>query len=285
MSKKPSLFVVERKEVIILSILFVLSIVLTFTVGVKYGEIVGRKAALGEKSAATALQEPKSNAGGTLGENVEGDANHDHAATDAHSSGDSHGNEHGDAHSAAGHDASPDAHAAPANEEHNAGHGAANSEPGKEHESEGVASEEEGAESESSGGGADSVAAEGRIRDSDQELLDALKKSGIERRSDTESGETMEKEESGDLNDSASTGPHFVIQVGSYPTKQDAERHMARLRARKLDPRILPSAETKGGRWFRVALGNFPERELAVQKAQAYKSSGLIKEFFVRKVQ
>jgi hypothetical protein len=45
MSDKPSLYVVEKKEVVILVILFVLVTVLAFTMGVRYGESVGKKAA------------------------------------------------------------------------------------------------------------------------------------------------------------------------------------------------------------------------------------------------
>lgn len=45
MSDKPSLYVVEKKEVVILVILFVLVTVLSFTMGVRYGESVGKKAA------------------------------------------------------------------------------------------------------------------------------------------------------------------------------------------------------------------------------------------------
>ena len=43
MSDKPSLYVVEKKEVVILVVLFVLVTVLSFTMGVRYGESIGAK--------------------------------------------------------------------------------------------------------------------------------------------------------------------------------------------------------------------------------------------------
>jgi hypothetical protein len=52
MTEKPSLYVVEKKEVIILVVLFVLVTVLSFTLGVRYGESVGKKIAHEQEQAA-----------------------------------------------------------------------------------------------------------------------------------------------------------------------------------------------------------------------------------------
>jgi len=66
MSDKPSLYVVEKKEVVVLVVLFVLVTVLAFTMGVKYGESLGQqgKAIKEEYAAEIGAQAP---AGGKLG--------------------------------------------------------------------------------------------------------------------------------------------------------------------------------------------------------------------------
>ncbi len=276
MSKKPSLFVVERKEVVILAILFILSIVLTFTVGVKYGEIVGRKAAVEEITADEGLKEAKSNMGGALNDEAAHDSTAkveqgktkkiaEGAATDSkdiNSAGEPEKKMEISAEAAAGINADQKS--------------AANE----------LSEMEE--DSKKSAKGLVEVNGGGSAKDNDEELLNALKDAGIEKKSDGEvEPEAEEKSLPAEVvertNDFA--GPHFVIQVGSYPTKRDAERHLSRLKAQKLDPRILPSAETKNGRWFRVALGRYDDRNIAVQKARTFKRRGLIKDYFVRKVQ
>ena len=64
MSDKPSLYVVEKKEVVVLVVLFVLVTVLSFTLGVRYGESVGRKMAHEQELASKEVG----------GENVQGGA-------------------------------------------------------------------------------------------------------------------------------------------------------------------------------------------------------------------
>lgn len=283
MSKKPSLFVVERKEVFILGILFLLSIVLTFTVGVKYGEIVGRKAAIEEITAEEGLREAKSNRGGSLGEQTdkakmaESDAHSENKPAAGHSS--DQGDKHTDDHSAK--DAShEDAHAEGTHAESDAHEGEAHSDGAAQTASDQAHS---GAASPSKGG--TQVEVRGSVKDSDAELLEALQKAGIEKRTDDSAAPSLAEAEEMAEKAPDFTGPHFVIQVGSYPTKRDAERHIQRLQAQKLDPRILPSAETKSGRWFRVALGQYESRNVALQNARSYKKKGLIEDYFVRKVQ
>lgn len=272
MSKKPSLFVVERKEVFILAILFVLSIVLTFTVGVKYGEIVGRKAAMEEITAEEGLKEASSNRGGTLGDEAGDGAGSKSESTtklDAkHSSEAKEGSsptEEGDEHT----------QAEAKETEADKGHDSLDTQ---------ASANAPSADSEESTGEVD-----GSVKDSDAELLEALKKAGIEKKSEGEAPDAEpEKTESIEVAEEASadfSGPHFVIQVGSYPTKRDAERHFTRLQSQNLDPRILPSVQTKNGRWFRVAVGQYESRGDAMEKARAFKRQGLIEDFFVRKVQ
>ncbi|MGZ3696063.1 MAG: hypothetical protein ACXWQO_18575, partial [Bdellovibrionota bacterium] len=68
MSDKPSLYVVEKREVVILVVLFVLVTVLAFTMGVRYGESVGKKAAQEQVAAESSHVGSESEAtGGTLG--------------------------------------------------------------------------------------------------------------------------------------------------------------------------------------------------------------------------
>ncbi len=252
MSKKPSLFVVERKEVFILGLLFLLSVALTFTVGVKYGEIVGRKAAMEEITAKEGLREARPIEGSTLGsENKVGKKIEEQSVLDPSQPADNSNKNTKD---------TKDQSSIESDIESDIEPGTVEVEPNY-------------------------ADPKGSVEDSDVELLEALQKAGIEKR--TEEGvDEPATDRTGSLEkELVFTGPHFVIQVGSYPTKRDAERHIRRLQSQSLEPRILPSIESKNGRWFRVALGKYESRSSALKTARSYKQEGLIKDFFVRKVQ
>ena len=55
MNQKPSLFVIEKRELFVLVILFIVITVLAFTFGVRYGKTVGKKEAI--KKPATKVNE------------------------------------------------------------------------------------------------------------------------------------------------------------------------------------------------------------------------------------
>ena len=94
MSDKPSLYVVEKKEVIILVVLFVLVTVLSFTMGVRYGESVGKKSAREQLHAEKEVGQAESvEAGGTLGKET---AHLTTPVEEQHKA--AHGTEHGSEH-------------------------------------------------------------------------------------------------------------------------------------------------------------------------------------------
>lgn len=252
MSDKPSLYVVEKKEVVILVILFVLVTVLAFTMGVKYGESVGRKATAEETSASKEhLAGQGEHMGGSLSEA-------EHAEHDEHAAAPEHG-EKAEAHG--GHEAA-EAHGEEAKspEEH-----AKSSE--KEHEKAEPAPKE----------GKKKSAAD---HNSDEFLLNALKESGVQAPED-KAGAAASK-----LPDSvkAPKAGSFVIQIGSFPTKKDAEQQMRLYRGHKLDASILAPIKDKQGEWYRVSIGSYSNRTDAEKDAKLYKAKGLIKSYFVRRL-
>lgn len=52
----------------------------------------------------------------------------------------------------------------------------------------------------------------------------------------------------------------WLLQVGSFRQREDADRRRAELLLLGLDPRVEESAEGGTGRWFRVYLGPFTSR-------------------------
>ena len=303
MTKKPSLYVVERKEVVILVVLFVLITVLAFTMGVKYGENVGRKHAQDKQSAEAGLTESPSSAGGHLGA---GDAPADpHAsaakpATSPETSGKTDPRARpADPHAGATGAATPDPHA-------ESGHGTpadaaapalATPSPAPKAPADAPAKTEKG-----------------DLADTDEYLLNALREAGIEksqanakagapvRRSDGEDDENIDEESarpSGDEGEAdaplpekvkggksahAPTGDYWVIQVASYPSEQEARRHAEKLRTQSLEPLVFSGMDSKNGKWYRVALGKYADKERAGEVARTYKTKGWIGSgSFVRK--
>jgi len=208
MSEKPSLYVVEKKEVIILVVLFVLVTVLSFTLGVRYGESVGRKMSHEQETANREQGGEGADAGGgTLGK---AEAPHKDEAGSL---------EKGDE-----------------KKETKA----------EEHKAEGKAEEhkEAKAEEKKEGGtpeaAAKSAAASGANHEavdksSDEYLLNALKESGVEppggkAPQNAKLPESMKETAAPKAASKAKSGT-FVIQVGSHPTVSEAESQLHALTA------------------------------------------------------
>jgi cell division septation protein DedD len=248
MSDKPALYVVEKKEVVILVILFVLVTVLSFTMGVRYGESVGKKAAqvqaaAGEEHGGEAAE----HTGGTLG-----------------AAGPAHGESAEDDHGAHGKDA------------HEGGHGKeAAGEHGKESAGHG---EKEAAKPAAPVKAADN-AAPGRDaadKNSDEFLLNALKEAGVEPPGGKAPGNAelpsdVKKVKSGT----------YVIQVGSHPTRSEAESQIRSLAAKKIEANVLAPFKDRQGEWHRVVIGSFKTKRDAERDANQLKAKGDILSYFV----
>ncbi|MGE3262786.1 MAG: SPOR domain-containing protein [Bacteriovoracia bacterium] len=251
MSDKPSLYVVEKREVVILVVLFVLVTVLAFTMGVRYGESVGKKVAQ-EQSAAEAVHNGSEAqaVGGTLG------------AVPAHGEPAPHGEaEHG---------------AAPAKDEHG---NAAHDEHAEESKPETAAKD---------GGESDDVppAKEAADKNSDESLLNALKEAGVEPPGGKTAGnaklpaEVKSKASSQKEVKKIPSGT-YVIQVGSHPTRSEAEAQARQLSAKKVKAEILAPVKDRQGEWHRVVVGSYKTKRDAEREANALKARRAIISFFV----
>lgn len=69
----------------------------------------------------------------------------------------------------------------------------------------------------------------------------------------------------------------YTIQVGAFVNVENAARLTQTLRARGLDSTYFKAAEGL----FKVRFGNYPNKEIAVQKAQNLKDRGVIEEYYV----
>lgn len=263
MSEKPSLYVVEKKEVIILVVLFVLVTVLSFTLGVRYGESVGRKIAV-EQTRAEEQQggEAHGSGGGTLGKN----GGHDEQGSlEKHEEGkeEAKKDEHGE-------------HKDSAHEEHGEHKDAAK---GEDHGEKGESPE--GAAKKSSSVSATHEAVD---KNSDEYLLNALKDAGVEppggkSPKDAKLPESV-KEAPARTTSKARSGS-FVIQVGSHPTQGEAEAQVRSLKAKKVSAEILPPFKDRQGEWHRVVISGFKAKRDAEKEASALKSRGSIVSYFV----
>ncbi len=248
MAEKPSLYVVEKKEVVILVIMFILVTVLAFTLGVKYGESVGRSAAVAQFDADKAHADAAADkVGGTLG---------------------AEGVEKPEAAPAPEVQAKSSEHEAKAHEEQSP---EASAEAGKH-------SAETDNDKEESDAKLTNETAAAVDANSDKYLLEALRGAGvetpIEKNPAKQLPQTVKSVKAGD----------YVIQVGSYPTKRDAERQVNALRQKKLSASILPPFKDRQGEWYRVVLGNYKNRNSAEKDAKGLKSSGQIRSYFVKKL-
>jgi|GEM_PF-5116516 len=268
MSDKPSLYVVEKKEVVILVVLFVLVTVLSFTLGVRYGESVGKKAAHEQDQAAKEHGEAvNESAGGTLGKAV---------APGAHEAKSEHGETKHDEH---GETKAPEAHgehaAAPA------GHDAPKETKAESH---GEAKHEESHSPENAAktsARSDSASVD---KNSDEYLLNALKEAGVE----PPGGKSPKSSKlPDDLKEAASParakamGGTYVIQVGSHPTRAEADSQVRQLKSRRVSAEILPPFKDRQGEWHRVVIGSYKNKRDADKEAAGLKGKGSIVSFFV----
>lgn len=243
MSDKPSLYVVERKEVIILVVLFVLVTVLSFTMGVHYGESVGKKAAKQIVVAEREHNHDETNpVGGTLSE----------AAKET---------------------------AYPAKEEHKA-ENAGNASAVTDSHSPSLATKEstspEAAAKEEAPTKLSLQVKEAVDKNSDEFLLKALKEEGVEPPGGKAPGDAKLPQEQKKLR--AGT---YVIQVGSHQTRGEAESQVRQLKGRQIEADILPPFKDRQGEWHRVVLGNYKVKREAEKIANGLKSKGAIVSFFV----
>lgn len=79
--------------------------------------------------------------------------------------------------------------------------------------------------------------------------------------------------------------PHgkFTLQIGSYPSVQEAKDQVEAVEALGLKP-YLRSAEIKGkGKWYRVYLGGYEEKAEAEKAGEKFRSQHVIDKFIVSK--
>lgn len=73
----------------------------------------------------------------------------------------------------------------------------------------------------------------------------------------------------------------FTLQIGSYPSVHEAKDQVDSMEALGLKP-VLRAAEIKGkGRWFRVYLGGFPNKDEAEKAGEGYRGQHVIESFIV----
>ncbi len=254
MSDKPSLYVVEKKEVVILVVLFVLVTVLSFTLGVRYGEAVGKKTAKEELHAEQELGEAGATGGtGTLGKAEEQgkSAAAGHGEAESHGEADGHGK------------------AAEGKGEHGSG---------EKMESHGATSPE-GAAHSSGEGSQDHAAID---KNSDEYLLNALKEAGVESPGGkAPKGAKLPEDVKSSSARIKSLSGTYVIQVGSHPTRAEAEAQVRQLKAKKVNAEILAPFKDKQGEWHRVVVGSYRNKRDADREANSLKGRGSIVSFFV----
>lgn len=250
MSDKPSLYVVEKREVVILVVLFVLVTVLAFTMGVRYGESVGKKAALEQQAAESVHSGSETESvGGTLGATKS-----EAPKEEVHEAKPGEKNEHGD-----GDKAEVKKEPEPTKPEVAA----------KSGDEENVPPAKDAAD-----------------KNSDESLLNALKESGVE----PPGGKTVNnaklpavvkapKEREKEVRKIPSGT--YVIQVGSHPTRAEAESQVRLLAAKKVRAEIMPPFKDRQGEWHRVVVGSFKTKREAERDAIALKNRRAILSFFV----
>ncbi len=271
MSDKPSLYVVEKKEVVILVVLFVLVTVLSFTLGVRYGESVGKKTAQEQAKAAKEHgDESADGGGGTLGKAGDSEKHDEHADTKA----DEHSPSPPGAHDEHGESKETKADAHGDNKETKAdAHGEAKA-PADSHSPESVAKSSKISES---------VPHDAVDKNSDEYLLNALKEAGVEPPGGKSPKNSKLPEDVKPAASRASriAGGSYVIQVGSHPTRGEAEAQVRSLKAKKVNAEILPPFKDRQGEWHRVVVGSYKNKRDADKEAGGLKGKGSIVSFFV----
>ena len=77
---------------------------------------------------------------------------------------------------------------------------------------------------------------------------------------------------------------YYTIQVASFPTHRDASDYIRRLKPLGLKPYIMDSFPTgKQRRWYRVGVGKYVDQEEANKVASTYIKKRWIRNYFIRK--
>jgi cell division protein FtsN len=135
----------------------------------------------------------------------------------------------------------------------------------------------------SSGDSADTKAPHEAVdKNSDEYLLNALKEAGVE----PPGGKAPKSSKLPDdvketKSSSRSASGTYVIQVGSHPTRAEAETQVRQLKGRRITAEILPPFKDKQGEWHRVVVGSYKNKRDADKEAASLKGKGSIVSFFV----
>lgn len=269
MAGKPSLYVVEKKEVVILVTLFIVITVLSFTLGVKYGETIGRRekkieldALSSEKIAAGggSLKDARPSGEAALGEDKSATAETDKEGSKEHDAATMHSveskSEHGEELAKATH--RPETAAELGHDER-----ATKSEKAEMPKTEVKAATKK----------------EKTDVNSDEYLIDALKENQIE----SMGAKGAENKELPQETKKPKSGT-YVIQVGSHPTKNEADSQLKALKAKRVEAVILPPFKDGQGEWYRVVIQGFKVKRDAEKEAKAYKNKGVILSYYVWKL-
>lgn len=257
MADKPSLYVVEKKEVIILVVLFVLVTVLSFTLGVRYGESVGKKLAREQDQAAREIGGNEAGpGGGTLGK----------------------GGEHKDE---AGSLEKPEKEKGEKEEKTEK---AEKTESKPEEKTEAPKSRESHSPEEAAKSSHASPSRGNVDKNSDEYLLNALKEAGVESpggKAPKGAELPTEVKEAPAKAPSRARSGSYVIQVGSHPTDNEANGQVRSLKSRHVSAEILPPFKDKQGEWHRVVISGFKSKKEAEKEATALKAKGSIASYFI----
>jgi cell division protein FtsN len=256
MADKPSLYVVEKKEVIILVVLFVLVTVLSFTLGVRYGESVGKKLAYEQEQAAREIGGNEAEPGsGSLGKSAE----HKDEAGSLEKSEKGEKSEK-EVKIETGEKPEAKAEAPKARESH---------------------SPEEAAKGTHVAPGA----SRGNVdKNSDEYLLNALKDAGVEApggKAPKDAELPAEVKEAPAKAPSRARSGSYVIQVGSHPTENEANAQVRSLQGHHVAAEILAPFKDKQGEWHRVVISGFRSKKEADKEAVALKVHGSIASYFI----
>jgi cell division protein FtsN len=261
MTDKPSLYVVEKKEVIVLVVLFVLVTVLSFTLGVRYGESVGKKLAAEQEIAVKEQGGETSEAGsGTLGKNAAAVHNDEAGSLDKQTEG------------------------------NKAAEKPETQKPSGEALSSGAKKNGEAVTHSPEDAAKHSLTTEGTHeavdKSSDEYLLNALKDAGVEppggkAPQDAKLPENMKPVQAAAKSAVKAKSGSYVIQVGSHPTISEAEGQLHTLESRSVKAEILPPFKDKQGEWHRVVIGGFKTKREAEKEASGLKNQGSIASYFV----
>ena len=80
----------------------------------------------------------------------------------------------------------------------------------------------------------------------------------------------------------ASSSSHYAVQLGSYPSRKEAQTRISTLSKRGLKPEVMV-AQVNGETRYRVILGGFKTKQLALKKGKDLHSSRKIENFVVIK--